>query len=720
VTNFDYVKFLNDNFSNDRVNLFFKLLDLLRLSGDYTTDADDLDDLNILIDRIYKIDPVLATSALSDQKLVTKFFESIVDQYAHFSLDHRRLRRFMIDWYASNRSLVSSMRKAIDPYYLTNEELDELIKGYGFPYPGKIISKSTKVGFLYSLIDYQKRKGTPDVFSKALGHFGLLNVIVSEWWLHRNPTSGDFYFKSKPIFPREYRSNSDYILERQFDQIADEFWFQTEADLTSSYANSPISLPSITPFISVHTTLDTERLTPGIAILQRWVDESYQFWVEYVLKYKGTIHGIVNDPDYPSKVSGYSYLIGSTPMGEFSQRSDHYADYASGVWTLSIPTKNDCVFNSVTNTHWVYNGINWINLGLELPTTLLLSNRTGTLKQDIILTNYRHMYSMLEVLLAINYLFNSGNPSTTDNKYVYYDGRYAPFDKGSTQSYSGYSGISGYSGYTNIKDNVIDSSSVFERVQSEWSKVTIRPTTRSMRDTLLSQRQSKFSGSLYLSDSTSDYSAHVIAAQVNSGTFLEAMNGIFKGDIDNLVSFKDNLEVLRLMLLDFERHMMENVKILDVPFTYLILAVPIQDTLKDVVNYFKPYRARLVDMTTNFGIVDPLGHSIVLSDILSYDLSESFTDTNSVTDLLNMQIGETFIDYIHRRGEDPFYYFDLGLKDEIEVLLKETIREIDNLRHVDTYYETFNLVFGDQCPGDQGNFDSSTVSDSITIELIEL
>ena len=87
MVDFNYIKFLNENFSHDRVNLFFKLLDLLRVSNDYTDSTEDLEDLNVLIDRIYRLDPVIATSALSDKNLVTKFFESIIDQQAHFSLD---------------------------------------------------------------------------------------------------------------------------------------------------------------------------------------------------------------------------------------------------------------------------------------------------------------------------------------------------------------------------------------------------------------------------------------------------------------------------------------------------------------------------------------------------------------------------------------------------------------------------------------------------------
>ena len=720
MVDFNYIKFLNENFSHDRVNLFFKLLDLLRVSNDYTDSAEDLEDLNVLIDRIYRLDPVIATSALSDKNLVTKFFESIIDQQAHFSLDYRRMRRFIIDWYATNRSLVSSMRHAIDPYYLTNEELDELIKGYGFPYANKIISKGAKVGFLYSLINYQSRKGTPYVFADALKHFGLSNTIVSEWWLHRNPATEEFYFKSRPIYPRAYRSDATYILEKTFDEVVDPFWFQTQSQLATAYSNSVITLPSISPFISLHTTLDINKLTPGIAALQRWTDETYQFWVEYVLQSRSSVYGVINDPSILA-TSGYRYIIGGSPLGEFAQRSNYYALYASGSWVLKAPTKNDCVLNNVTGTHWVYNDLEWVDLGVVLPADLLATSKTGSFTQNIPLTNFRHMYSTFEVLLSINYLFDSGNPTTTDNKYVYYQGNLAPFDKGVNESYSGYSGISGYSGFTNTKDNMIDDPDrVFGRVQDQWNSLTKRPDSRAIRDRLSARRDSIFTGDLHI-EGSSDYTSHAPVAQINSAVFLNAVNGTFKGDLDNTTSYKDSHEVLRLLLLDFEKHLMEVNNMIDIPFTYLLLAIPIKDTLKDVVNYFKPYRARLLDITTDFGIIDPLSHSMLLSDSFSYDISESHTSRlDNLIDLFETSIEQSHTDHIHRKGMDPYYFFDLGLKDSMMDLIRETKHELGGIRLEEVYKETFNLVFGDQCPGDASNFDASTVTDSITIEIVEL
>jgi hypothetical protein len=724
MTNIDDISPLNYNFKNidERLNIFFKLLDIARVNRqnpDLTTD-----DISDLIEQRNKLDPLLGNSLLSEQKLVEKFFESIIDQQAHFSTDHKRLRQLIIDWYASHRTMVSSMRKSIDAYYLSNEELDELIKSFGFPYPNKIISKDAKVGFLYSLISYQKRKGTPWAFSEGLNHFGLMNTVVSEWWIHRNHETGEFYFKSQPVYPRKYKNDSDYILVKTLDQIQDPFWFQTQENLQLAWSNSSIKVPSITPFISVHSTLDYNRLIPGIAILQRWVDETYAFWIEYVLSYKNTVQGTINNPS-TSVTYGDTYIIGNTPIGIFLQKENYYA-YAlhAGNWRLGTPKENDCILNAVTNTHWVYNGTEWIDLNILLPVSLLKSKHRP-LNKDVRLTNFRKKYSIIEVMLAIIYMFDSKPDTVSDPRYYYYNGRYAPLDTGETISYSGYSGGTFYSGSEVFKDNKINVD--MNNLYSEWASLSRRPKTKQSRDYLLNARNLRFTEDVTLSDSTDGYTSHAICAMDNCGTFLSAINGTFKSDIDNMLSYKDRIDVMRLMLLDFEQYLMEQSKIIDIPLSYMMLGSPLNTTLRDVLNYFKPYRARLVDVTASYGIMDKLGDSILESDTISCSVGLSWIDRYiEIRDELYETMTSGFYDYFQRRGEDHYYYFDHGVKDGetdggsvFTPVITKKFDEILGLTSSEDF-KTHRLYFVDQCPGSGSNSDASTISDSLTISIITI
>lgn len=220
--------------------------------------------------------------AYSEKQKIISFFESIIDQPIYDSNDHKRLRRMIIDWYAGIRTSISELKDGSDPFNLPTEALNEMIRSFGFPYPHKIISNNLKAQFILNVVELYKNKGTPKALVRALQtYFGLSDVVLSEWWIHRNAI-GQFVARSKPVIPRVLRNNPDMIAELSYNTFisSDPLWRLSEADLSRLYSESKITLPSITSQISLQGTIDISRdLSAALAILNRKLQESYEFWI---------------------------------------------------------------------------------------------------------------------------------------------------------------------------------------------------------------------------------------------------------------------------------------------------------------------------------------------------------------------------------------------------------------------------------------------------------
>jgi hypothetical protein len=79
--------------------------------------------------------------------------------------------------------------------------------------------------------------------------------------------------------------------------------------------------------------------------------------------------------------------------------------------------------------------------------------------------------------------------------------------------------------------------------------------------------------------------------------------------------------------------MKNTLGIIDFPLTHVILGVDIYNSLKDVIDFFKPYRVRIKDFITSFKINDPLADFTALEDFMSIDvINEIFFDRGVFND----------------------------------------------------------------------------------------
>ena len=70
--------------------------------------------------------------AKSDRTKVESYFSNVIDQFTFETADYNRLRKFMIDLYATFRTQSTISLSSTDPHALTNSDLDELFRSMGY------------------------------------------------------------------------------------------------------------------------------------------------------------------------------------------------------------------------------------------------------------------------------------------------------------------------------------------------------------------------------------------------------------------------------------------------------------------------------------------------------------------------------------------------------------------------------------------------------------
>ncbi|MCK5019529.1 MAG: hypothetical protein KAS32_20890 [Candidatus Peribacteraceae bacterium] len=488
---------------HESIKKFFDILEFLKSDGVSETWTDSEGTLHEI-----ELSEKFQQLSLSEKTKVITFFESIIDQPAFDSNDHKRIRAFMVDWYSTNRSIVTQSQISTNPYNLADDELDELIKSFGFPYPDRIQSTDSKAAFVLEIVNIYKKKGTPAALVKSLQtYFNLSNVALTEWWVHRKDT-GEFVFKSKPVYPREFRDNPNLIQEIDYATFTstDPLWKLTYEELEASYEDESVKLPSLTSFLSLQSIID---ITPNasLSILSKKMQESYQYWLTY-----------------------------------------------------------------------------------------------GTLNRDISLSDIEGTYGTLEVVLAINYLFE-GQTDSNDESIKYYSGDYAPLDQSVPP------------------DDISDSD--YGLILDEYNNLSIRPTTRTERDLYLETRNSKFLGA---NDGTTN---SFLTLLPNPGQSLETINPEFKTLIDDYIGGSDEqrIKLLERIMSDFDYYLNQIEGYFSYPISYLTLGwSTIRERIDDVVEFFKPYRVRIREFLTGFKIDDPLSDSQLEEDDMTMSISQLVVD----------------------------------------------------------------------------------------------
>lgn len=227
-----------------------------------------------------KLSELTSTLASSEKQTASNFFENTLDQIVFSSNDYRKFRTFLIDWYAAHRTLSTTQRNATDVHAIPNDHLSELFRSFGFPIGLNLVPLTTKANFFLDLVNFYKKKGTPEALTDVLDYYGFSDADLVEYWLVKN-SNGDFVFRGESV--RTAATGSTILLQSDvaFETMTsnDPHWMLKEADIPALVAANKINLPSKTPYFSLTSIFSLDRLVSIISIVSRVVQD--QYWNRY-------------------------------------------------------------------------------------------------------------------------------------------------------------------------------------------------------------------------------------------------------------------------------------------------------------------------------------------------------------------------------------------------------------------------------------------------------
>ena len=221
---------------------------------------------------------ILDSIVKSDRSKLDQYFTAAIDQIAFDTDDWNRLREFLIDLFSSHRSLITQSMQFSDPHSLSNSELDELFRSFGFQ--ESVILKSfdenpleSKVQLFLDLVNLYKIKGTPRSILEVLQYYGIPELDIFEFWLQKSSPT-ELYFKGDVITGTTLNPSS---ISLPFDFVtgSDPHWMLSKSKILQLDSLNKINLPSKTPYFAVQPNV---KIGIENSILVKLVQDQYDYW----------------------------------------------------------------------------------------------------------------------------------------------------------------------------------------------------------------------------------------------------------------------------------------------------------------------------------------------------------------------------------------------------------------------------------------------------------
>jgi len=217
--------------------------------------------------------------AKSDRAKVESYFSNVVDQFTFGTSDYNRLRKFMIDLYASFRTQSSISLASSDPHSLTNSDLDELFRSMGYNLSSSLRAfdenpLEQKVQFFLDLVNLYKVKGTPQSLVDVLQYYGVTEVDIYEFFLKKD-APGSLFFEGKAVAGTTVNA-SDVGIPYANLTATDPHWLYTAQQILQLDQSNKINLPSKSPYLGVQPTVNLEGAE--MSIIVRHVQDQYDSW----------------------------------------------------------------------------------------------------------------------------------------------------------------------------------------------------------------------------------------------------------------------------------------------------------------------------------------------------------------------------------------------------------------------------------------------------------
>ena len=476
--------------------------------------------------------------AESEKGKVRNFVHNILDQTCHMSNDYKRLRGFLISWYASHRTITSTQKNISDVYSIPSDHVSELMKSFGFDYGLNLVPLRNKVNLFLDLVNLYKKKGTPEALADILDYFGFSDADIIEYWLQKDDND-ELKFMGRNV--RRSASGSTTLLEEDisFENMTqdDPHWMMTEQQVLEAVENNEINLPSKSPYFSLSSIFIMVRLQAAAAIIARAVQEEY-------------------------------------------------------------------------NRHVVN--------GLEIFKNISIKSFSG-------------IFSLLEIYLAILYVFERmfGLVNTSDTIYSCYDG---------TVQWS-----------TGSPPTLIN----LDALMTEYETLVSTPPVD--RDDRKAKLQT------LLNNWTRPSSSHFITGSGDAESILNAINPSFKSEIDLWFTQQEEDFLILYLVGALDKWIRVNVDSKIPSWTVTLLGFGFREEVSDIIEFFKPYRARLAFLDTAYSINDPLANSVRLDEgDLELVLYEYITDNYDVPDDELHTVVYQYVTDNFQLGCAGDLYYDIG------------------------------------------------------------
>lgn len=226
------------------------------------------------------IDQKLIINADDAKASTTGLFNDNLDLVAHATNDYKRLREFLINWYASLKTFTNTMRHATDVASLPEDHLNKLINSFGYEEKLDSMTRKNKIDFFYDLVNLYKIKGTPEAIGRILGYFGIPDVDLVEYWLMYNET------KNLVLRPERIDIGNNFNIDAfdlNFEKTTrnDPHWMLTSSQINQLFTQNKIAFPSKTPYFGLRPIIQLvgNETSPTLLILSRLIQDYYNDFI---------------------------------------------------------------------------------------------------------------------------------------------------------------------------------------------------------------------------------------------------------------------------------------------------------------------------------------------------------------------------------------------------------------------------------------------------------
>jgi len=312
----------------------------------------------------------------------------------------------------------------------------------------------------------------------------------------------------------------------------------------------------------------------------------------------------------------------------------------------------------------------------------LPENDTPILPQDAIITITGDQCSMLTLYLSCIYIFNKdynvGTPFPLPPNY-----RFICYDGTNTAS-------------TDILE--------------EFRQMTSKP---------LSRLDQKIRYAEYLETFSREINLNFLQDRDDAETILEVLNPYVKANLDSLAT--DTNAILGSLLRDLGEWVRANISYGFINMSYILFGIDsLFSQLRDVIEFFKPYRARLIPLETIM-FRNRLFNSIIVEDHFEFTVDVTFHDF-LVGDSLACCSDSTCNRLYHpREFYDCGSFHDIGAvvdKDHLEIDIVQSVHDFMRCPHADTTgYVTSEILGGSYVTPQSINIPSGTRLLSVPFEI---